>query len=1248
MKNFFAIFGLIFLLASCAQNDLPEEEANDINAPTVDESLLVPSNFFYSLPAAIYFKDVQINPNIPNVEGSKENLKFVVSPALPFGLSLDSSTGVISGTPSSLQERTNYTISVSNDYGLVSYTMSIRVSVPPPSNLNYNLEDEVYFRNINIGSFVPSVEGNVLYYSIDPELPEGLEFDTETGEISGTPSQLLARKNFSVKAHNDSGFSEFNFYLNIIDVAPSNLFYDLADATYNVNQQILANTPNSSGGAIDLYVIDPVELPPGLFFNSNNGNIEGTPLFESPDPISYTITAFNTGGSTSTEISIRVLDKAPPIPVYDFTSINYTKDEAITPNTVECSGTRYNPEICPDGRPTHFEISPELPSGLFMNPNNGTIYGQPDTLVEAKFYSITASNSGGSQTTTIQIAVIDKPPYLLSYDENNYKIRKDEFFEIEIVNNEGGEVLTYQIVPELPSGLFFSSTTGKITGIPSNVSSEQIHTVTGFNSGGSFSFLLTLEILPVPNYDFDYKLLGKNREFGENVVDTYEFEVRNLSREFDDSKGIGMALPLSVSTERSDLIFKDNINDSPCLNLLSFGYLETCTFKIEHVIDLDKIEEQFDFDVNFSTVISKTINLNTFFDISPTDVELTSQRSIINKIDVIHNFISPDTDNVGNLSNSTSLVSLATESNALKEDNPLNLINDSVDTGEDLSTLVLDPDEDQSGGYNIFNNLSFSNIFNVTANLGGYSGYCEINPPFATTGDCFLGEFNIASNNLEFTGEFSVSIGVNEGIEQEKTQSNSIKVDIFQMRRLSKNFSTPKRMVSHNGKLYFSALKDGETINSRKLLKYDPLNQTLDQVVAFLEVGDDRAFPVQSYGGFLIFKARNPENATISFYVYDEGQNRVEHLYCEDCQSPGTQKTLISMTINDEENTFLFDNKMFFIARKSNEISSTGFLYYYDVTTNSLKKVVNNFYINSNENNGYINPKSIITKDKKIIYETFMVNSNGIGSYKLNFYDFETNKHRYLSNRNGFGENDNLSDPFIYDNKIYYISRGAGETSQTKPELVYLNLDGTTEELTRVFTGAVNGEGQILGSFYGKLFFKMKGVNTDIMYYYDALNQDIKKVYETASGGHIFKIERFSNFDGRNEFYFIEYDDFNDKKHLMIFEQNGLDFIAKRVLDGTNGINVDEGITMFTYKDHTFFSCGFNLENICLHNIDKENVSLAAENIKMYNEPPNIKSNVLEGIIFLNDRVYIGTQNTSRGEKSGVYEVCLKGENGCI
>lgn len=1233
----------------CAQEDLPQEEDNSIKKTIDEEISFAPSNFFYTLPTAIYFKDNSINPNVPSLEGSLSNLSFSVSPPLPSGLTINNATGLITGTPTILQERENYTISVRNDFGLVSYTISIRVSVPPPSNLRYNLTDETYFRGISIGTFTPLVEGEVQFYTIDPSLPQGLEFNSENGMISGNPTSLLSRRLFTVRAHNGSGFSEFQMFLRVIDVAPSNLVYDVMDATYSVNQTIVSNSPSSSGGAIDLYVIDPVDMPPGLFFNSNNGRIEGKPLFEVPSAINYRITAFNTGGSTFTDISIRVFDKAPPSPDYLNKNINYTKGIAITPNTVDCSGSRYNPETCPDGRPTHFTISPELPSGLFLNPNNGTIYGEPSELSPASNYLVTASNSGGVSIANLNISVIDKPPYLLRYSDSNFKIRRNEPFTKDIINNEGGPVINYAIVPLLPSGLSFNTETGRISGIPASVQSNQIYTVTGENSGGSFSFLINLEVLPIPNYNFEFKLLGKERILGQNIIDTYTFEVKNTSLEFDNSVGIDLALPLTITTTRNDLFFLDNSTDSSCLSLSRFIYLSTCFFKISHLVDLETITESFVLDINFSTVISKELFLNDFFDLSPTNLNLSSVRKVINKGIVNHNYIPPNNEDFAQLSNDTGLVSIIGESNALKEDNPLSLVSDLEATNNNIVDYNNDPDNDGTDGFLMFNNLSFSNSFNIFANLNGYDGYCVINPPYADSGNCLLGSFSIPSNKLNASGEFTVSVGVEQGLDSEKTISNEIGVNVFQIKRISKNFAYPKRMVSHKGKLYFSALKDGETINSRKLMSYDPNNNLIKQVVSFGN-GDDRAFPVASYGDRLILRARNPNNSIISFYVYDDVQNRIEHLFCQNCQSGGTSQFLLSVNhLNDNESFFSFNNKFYIIANKGvNNTNIPGYLYSYDASLNTIKREINTFYINSSSTeNGRIYPESIIIDDNKIIYETLMVNSNNVSSKKLNYFDTIQNKHRYLTNRNGFGENDNLSDPFSYDNKVFYISKGAGDPLLNKPELVYLDVR-SPEELKRVFVGDVNGGGKILGVFLGKLFFKMKDLEGDSLFFYDALTKDVTKIYESTTGNTISKVERFSNFDNITEFYFLEYNTETSRHNLMMVKQQGINIIIDKILEGTSGVPVTEDITMFSYKNNTFFSCGLNLENICVHNIANNNLSLIAENIKIYTEPTKIRRNRLEGIVLLNDRVYIGTQTTSRGEKTGIYEICLKGENGCL
>ena len=59
-----------------------------------------------------------------------------------------------------------------------------------------------------------------------------------------------------------------------------------------------------------------------------------------------------------------------------------------------------------------YSISPDLPAGLNFNAFTGEISGTPTELSTNTTYTITVRNSGGVNTTTITIEVIDQLPGL--------------------------------------------------------------------------------------------------------------------------------------------------------------------------------------------------------------------------------------------------------------------------------------------------------------------------------------------------------------------------------------------------------------------------------------------------------------------------------------------------------------------------------------------------------------------------------------------------------------------------------------------------------------------------------------------------------------------------------------------------------------------------------------------------------------------------------------------------------------------
>lgn len=92
-----------------------------------------PSNLSYSDADEITNQGRDSVPNVPTVTGTV--LSYAISPALPLGLQLDTTTGVISGRPLRQSDRRNYTVTASGAVGSTSATIALRV-VPFKNDLD--------------------------------------------------------------------------------------------------------------------------------------------------------------------------------------------------------------------------------------------------------------------------------------------------------------------------------------------------------------------------------------------------------------------------------------------------------------------------------------------------------------------------------------------------------------------------------------------------------------------------------------------------------------------------------------------------------------------------------------------------------------------------------------------------------------------------------------------------------------------------------------------------------------------------------------------------------------------------------------------------------------------------------------------------------------------------------------------------------------------------------------------------------
>ena len=100
------------------------------------------------------------------------------------------------------------------------------------------------------------------------------------------------------------------------------------------------------------------------------------------------------------------------------------------------------------GTITGWSVSPSLPAGLSLDSTTGAINGTPTAVTVSATYTITATNTGGSDTATVTIVVNDIAPSI-SYSTTPYTLTKGTAMTTATVTSSGGAVvrIPYSITP---------------------------------------------------------------------------------------------------------------------------------------------------------------------------------------------------------------------------------------------------------------------------------------------------------------------------------------------------------------------------------------------------------------------------------------------------------------------------------------------------------------------------------------------------------------------------------------------------------------------------------------------------------------------------------------------------------------------------------------------------------------------------------------------------------------------------------
>jgi hypothetical protein len=192
--------------------------------------------------------------------------------ALPPGLKLDVTNGIISGRPTR-SGGYSFAIGVTdslNTYAERGYTIAV-TSKPlkiATVGLSAGVIGQAYQKTL-----LASGGAGAYHWAVVGNLPEGIKFDQTSGVFSGVPVTAGSGDLIVTVSDEDGGTISKSFTFNII--APLQISTKIV-ADGNVNQ--LYSEAIQVGGGTNPFMFSIVgQLPPGLLINNKTGIISGTP-----------------------------------------------------------------------------------------------------------------------------------------------------------------------------------------------------------------------------------------------------------------------------------------------------------------------------------------------------------------------------------------------------------------------------------------------------------------------------------------------------------------------------------------------------------------------------------------------------------------------------------------------------------------------------------------------------------------------------------------------------------------------------------------------------------------------------------------------------------------------------------------------------------------------------------------------------------------------------------------------------------
>ncbi len=352
-------------------------------------------NIISTSPSGTLNAPVGTAVNIPLVGSGSDTTvtKYTFSGVgLPTGLTLNTATGVITGTPT-VRGTFKSWITAADPAGAVGYSpitwiTGNTMTVTKPANITTVAGTAV---TSPTPKATDSNTGITTFTWTATPLPPGVIIDAATGVMSGTPTTVKTATTITLKATDSTGASGSNTFTWTISnttvavAKPANI-------TTVKGVAVTSPTPTAtdSNPLLTTFTWSATSLPPGITINATTGVMSGTP----------------TTAKTATTITLKATDSngASATNTFTWTISNTTVTVALIPTQSTVHGA-----VAASVQPTAADSNPAitsftwtasgLPTGLVINSASGAITGTVSATAVVKAYTVIVTAKDSNNVT---------------------------------------------------------------------------------------------------------------------------------------------------------------------------------------------------------------------------------------------------------------------------------------------------------------------------------------------------------------------------------------------------------------------------------------------------------------------------------------------------------------------------------------------------------------------------------------------------------------------------------------------------------------------------------------------------------------------------------------------------------------------------------------------------------------------------------------------------------------------------------